>query len=160
MIQLNTSDFEIELNNLYAISHIFVTAKKVRVFLRIRATYSQHFTFFVYFSVTGSFRGMKDVWKRERKQEGWRWRWDAGLLRSNRPWIRKIRLDFRRWSRYILTSAIVTRPAEKFWVVTPQTPLKFLGQNLFGDQFWSQSEARKVWPQATLCPRATPLSAP
>ena len=29
-----------------------------------------------------------------------------------------------------------TRPAEKFWVVTPQTSLKFLGQNLFGDQFW------------------------
>ena len=36
------------------------------------------------------------------------------------------------------------RPAEKFWVVTPQTSLKFLGQNLFGDQFWGQSEAGKV----------------
>ena len=37
-----------------------------------------------------------------------------------------------------------SRPAEKFWVVTPQTSLKFLGQNLFGDQFWGQSEAGKV----------------
>ena len=37
-----------------------------------------------------------------------------------------------------------TRPAEKFWVITPQTSLKFLGQNLFGDQFWGQSEAGKV----------------
>ena len=37
-----------------------------------------------------------------------------------------------------------TRPAEKFWVVTPQTPVKFLGQNLFGDHFWGRSEAGKV----------------
>ena len=28
-----------------------------------------------------------------------------------------------------------TWPAEIFWKVTPQTPLNFLGQNLFGDQF-------------------------
>ena len=42
------------------------------------------------------------------------------------------------------------RPAEKFCVVTPQTPLKFLGQNLIGDQFWSRSEAGKVCPQAIL----------
>ena len=35
-------------------------------------------------------------------------------------------------------------------MVTPQTPLESLGQNLFGDQFWGQSEAGKVWPQAIL----------
>ena len=51
-----------------------------------------------------------------------------------------------------------TRPAEKFWVVTPQTSLKFLGQNLFGDQFWGQSEAGKVWPQAILGPGAMGLT--
>ena len=28
-----------------------------------------------------------------------------------------------------------TGPAEIFWVVKPQTPFKFIGQNLFGDQF-------------------------
>ena len=39
---------------------------------------------------------------------------------------------------------VCNRPAEKFWVVTPQTSLKFLGQNLFGNQFWGQSEAGKV----------------
>ena len=32
----------------------------------------------------------------------------------------------------------------------PQTPFKFLGQNLFGDHFWGQSEDGKVWPQAIL----------
>ena len=50
------------------------------------------------------------------------------------------------------------RPAEKFWVVMPQTSLKFLGQNLFGDQFWCQSEAGKVWPQAILGPGAMGLT--
>ena len=50
-------------------------------------------------------------------------------------------------------------PAENFWVVTPQTPLEFLGQNLFTDQFWGRSEAGKVWPQAILGLRATPRSA-
>ena len=35
-------------------------------------------------------------------------------------------------------------------MVTLQTPLDFLGQNLFGDQFWGQSEAGKVCPQAIL----------
>ena len=68
-------------------------------------------------------------------------------------------------SKYILSSANPTyngysRPAEKFLVVTPQTPLKLLGQNLFGDHFWGRSEPGKVWPQAILGPRATPLSAP
>ena len=40
------------------------------------------------------------------------------------------------------------RPA--ICVVKPQTLLKFLGQNLFGDHFWGQSEDGKVWPQAIL----------
>ena len=40
--------------------------------------------------------------------------------------------------------SIQFRPAEKFWVVMPQTSLKFLGQNLYGDQFWGQLEAGKV----------------
>ena len=53
-----------------------------------------------------------------------------------------------------------TRPAENFWVVTPQTSLKFLGQNLFGDQFWGRSEAGKVCPQAILGPGATPPVSP
>ena len=53
---------------------------------------------------------------------------------------------------------MVSRPAEKFWVVTPQTSLKFLGQNLFGDQFWGQSEAGKVWPKAILGPWAMGLT--
>ena len=57
-------------------------------------------------------------------------------------------------------SLVYIRPAEKFWVVTPQTPLKLLSQNLFGDHFWGRSEAGKLWPQAILCPRATPMSAP
>ena len=39
------------------------------------------------------------------------------------------------------------RPAENFRVVTLQTPLRFLGQNLFRDHFSSRSEARKVCPR-------------
>ena len=46
------------------------------------------------------------------------------------------------------------RPAENFCLVTLQTPLRFLGQNLFGDQFWSWSEAGKVFPQAIVGPGA------
>ena len=46
---------------------------------------------------------------------------------------------------------------QKKCLATPQTLLKFLGQNLFGDQFWGWSEARKVCPQAI---RGNPLSAP
>ena len=38
-------------------------------------------------------------------------------------------------------SRLYIRPAEKFCVVTLQTPLKVLGQNLFGDQFWDRSDA-------------------
>ena len=49
-------------------------------------------------------------------------------------------------------------PVEKCYVVTPQTPLKFLGQNLFGDHFGGQSEAGKLWPQATLGPGANGLT--
>ena len=49
-------------------------------------------------------------------------------------------------------------PVEKCYVVTPQTPLKFLGQNLFGNQFWVDQRPESV-PQAILGPRATPLSA-
>ena len=49
-------------------------------------------------------------------------------------------------------------PVEKCYVVTPQTPLKFLGQNLFGDHFGGQSEAGKLWPQAILGPGATGLT--
>ena len=49
-------------------------------------------------------------------------------------------------------------PVEKFCVVTPQTPLKFLGQNLFGDHFGGQSEAGKLWPQAILGPGANGLT--
>ena len=45
---------------------------------------------------------------------------------------------------------VYIRPAEDFYVVTLQTQLKFLGQNLFGDQFLGRSEARKVCPQAIL----------
>ena len=52
------------------------------------------------------------------------------------------------------------RPAKKFWVVTLQTPLKFWGQNLIGDQFLGWSEAVKVCPQAILGPRATPPVSP
>ena len=51
-----------------------------------------------------------------------------------------------------------TRPAEKFWVVMPQTPLKFLGQNLLGDHLGGRSEAGKVWPQAILGPGAMGLT--
>ena len=49
-------------------------------------------------------------------------------------------------------------PVEKFCVVTPQTPLKFLGQNLFGDHLRGQSEAGKLWPQAILGPGAIGLT--
>ena len=52
------------------------------------------------------------------------------------------------------------RPAENFCVVTLQTPLKFLGQNLIGDQFGGRSEATKVCPQAILGPGATPHVSP
>ena len=55
---------------------------------------------------------------------------------------------------------MVIRPAKKFCMATLQTPLKFLGQNLFGDQFWGWSEAGKVCPKSTLGPGTTPLSAP
>ena len=50
--------------------------------------------------------------------------------------------------------SLSNRPAENFCVVTLQTQLKFLGQNLFGDQFWGRSEAGKVCPQAILGPGA------
>ena len=50
------------------------------------------------------------------------------------------------------------RPAENFCVAMLQTPLRFLGQNLFGDQFWSWSEAGKVCPQAILGPGAKGLT--
>ena len=53
---------------------------------------------------------------------------------------------------------VYTRPAENFCVVTLQTQLKFLGQNLFGDQFWGRSEAGKVCPQAILGPAAKGLT--
>ena len=53
---------------------------------------------------------------------------------------------------------LYSRPAEKFWVVTPQTPLKLLGKNLYGDHFWGRSEAGKVWPQAILGPGAMGLT--
>ena len=52
----------------------------------------------------------------------------------------------------------MVRPAENFWVVMPQTSLKFLGQNLFGDQFWGQLETGKVRPQAILGPGAIGLT--
>ena len=55
---------------------------------------------------------------------------------------------------------VYIRPAEKFCVVTLQTQLKFLGQNLIGHQFWSQSEAAKVCPQAILGPGETPPVSP
>ena len=51
------------------------------------------------------------------------------------------------------------RPAENLCVVTLQTPLKFLGKNMFRDQFWGRSDAGKVYPQSILGPKATPLSA-
>ena len=51
-----------------------------------------------------------------------------------------------------------TRPAENFCVVTLQTPLKFLDQNLIGDQFWGRLEAG--CPQAILGPGATPPVSP
>ena len=51
-----------------------------------------------------------------------------------------------------------TRPAKNFCVVMLQTPLKFLGQNLFGDPFWGWSEAGKVRPQAILGPGAKGLT--
>ena len=35
------------------------------------------------------------------------------------------------------------RPAENFWVVTPQTSLKFIGQNLVGDQIWRSIGGRE-----------------
>ena len=54
------------------------------------------------------------------------------------------------------------RPAENFCVVTLQTLLKFLGQNLIGDQFWGWSEAAKVCPQQILglgeIPPVSPLA--
>ena len=56
------------------------------------------------------------------------------------------------------SSLVYVRPADKIWVLTPQTSLKFLDQNLFGDQFWGQSEAGKVWPQAILGPGAMGLT--
>ena len=62
------------------------------------------------------------------------------------------------WRPLQFLHGLSPRPAEKFWVVTPQTSLKFLGQNLFGDQFWGQSEAGKVWPQAILGPGAMGLT--
>ena len=58
----------------------------------------------------------------------------------------------------ILYGELVIKPAENFWVVTPLTSLKCLVQNLFGDQFWCQSEAGKVWPQAILGPGAMGLT--
>ena len=60
--------------------------------------------------------------------------------------------------RIFVTSMVLIRPAENFWVITPQTSLKFLGQNQFGDQFWGQSEARKGWPQVILGPGAMGLT--
>ena len=45
---------------------------------------------------------------------------------------------------------VCSRAAEIFLVATLQTPLKFLGQNLIGDQFWGRSGAGKVCPQAIL----------
>ena len=41
---------------------------------------------------------------------------------------------------------LYSRPAENFWEVMPQTPFKFLGQNLFGDHFWGQSGRESVAP--------------
>ena len=52
------------------------------------------------------------------------------------------------------------RPAENFWVVMLQTPLKFLGQNLIGDQFWGWSEAAKLCPQQILGPGEIPPVSP
>ena len=61
---------------------------------------------------------------------------------------------------FSLCIVLYNRPAKNFWVVTPQTSLKFLGQNLFGDQFWGQSEARKMWPRGYFRSKGNPLSAP
>ena len=58
------------------------------------------------------------------------------------------------------SSVLYTRPAENFCVVTLQTPLKFLGQNLIGDQFWGWSEAAKVCPQQILGPGEIPPVSP
>ena len=69
MIQLNTSDFEIEFNNLYAISHIFVTARKKFMYFweyLLRILNTEHFSFifqwlavFVVWKMSGSGRGSK-----------------------------------------------------------------------------------------------------
>ena len=40
------------------------------------------------------------------------------------------------------------RPAEMFFGFMPQTPSNNLGQNVIPYQFWDQSKARKVCPQA------------
>ena len=59
---------------------------------------------------------------------------------------------------YCFLAEMGSGPAENFCVVTLQTPLKFLGPNLYGDQIWGRWEAGKVCSQDILGSRAKGLT--